>query len=141
MNFRTLFRAVIVSGALLVVAAPTAALGAEVRTGTSAVVAPGETVDDDVFASGQSVTVAGRVTGDVFAMGQTVAVTGTVDGDLIAAAQQVIVDGAVNGDVRAAGAVVTVNGRVGHSLTSAAQQVSPTRVCAQTGTAQPAIIR
>ena len=66
------------------------------------VVAPGETLDDDLFASGQTVTVAGRVTGDVYATGQTVVVTGTVDGDLLSAAQQVVVDGAVNGNVRAA---------------------------------------
>ena len=87
-------------------------------------VAPGETVDDDLFATGQTVTVDGRVIGDVFATGQTVVVTGTVDGDLIAAAQQVVVDGTVNGNVRAAGAVVTVNGRVGRSVTGLAQQVN-----------------
>jgi cytoskeletal protein CcmA (bactofilin family) len=115
---------VAVAGALLILAAPGAALAAEVRSGADAVVPPGETLDDDLFATGQTVTVAGRVTGDVFATAQTVVVTGTVDGDLIAAAQQVVVDGTVNGDVRAAGAVVTVNGHVGHSVSGLAQQVN-----------------
>jgi cytoskeletal protein CcmA (bactofilin family) len=124
MNIRSLFHALALGGALLVLAVPSAAIAAEVRNGTAAVVAPGETLDDDLFATGQTVTVAGRVTGDVFAVGQTVVVTGTVDGDLIAAAQQVVVDGTVDGDVRAAGAVVTVNGRVGRSVTSLAQQVN-----------------
>jgi cytoskeletal protein CcmA (bactofilin family) len=124
MNTRTVFRALALGGALLVLAVPSAAMAAEVRSGTSAVVAPGETLDDDLFATGQTVTIAGRATGDVFATGQTVVVTGTVDGDLIAAAQQVVVDGTVNGDVRAAGAVVTVNGRVVHSVTGLAQQVT-----------------
>jgi cytoskeletal protein CcmA (bactofilin family) len=124
MNTRTFFRALALGGALLVLAAPSAALAAEVRSGTAAVVARGETLNDDLFATGQTVTIAGRATGDVFAAGQTVVVTGTVDGDLIAAAQQVVVDGTVNGDVRAAGAVVTVNGRVGHSVSGLAQQVT-----------------
>jgi hypothetical protein len=99
-------------------------MAAEVRSDGAAVVAPGETVDDDLFAAGQTVTVAGHVTGDVFATGQTVVVTGSIDGDLLAAGQQVVVDGTVNGDVRAGGAVVTINGRVGRSVTGAAQQVN-----------------
>jgi len=124
MNFRTSFRALILGSALLMLALPGAALAAEVRNGTAAAVAAGETLDDDLFASGQTVTVAGRVTGDVYATGQTVVVTGTVDGDLIAAAQQVVVDGTVNGNVRTAGAVVTINGRVGRSVTALAQQLN-----------------
>ena len=124
MNIQSSFQALVLAGALLVLVAPSAAMAAEVRNGPNAVVAPGETVDDDLFATGQTVTVDGRVIGDVFATGQTVVVTGTVDGDLIAAAQQVVVDGTVNGNVRAAGAVVTVNGRVGRSVTDLAQQVN-----------------
>ena len=124
MNVRYFFQALVLSFAFLLLAAPGAASAAEVRNGSAAVVAPGETLNDDLFASGETVTVAGRVVGDVFAVGQTIVVTGTVDGDLIAAAQQVVVDGTVNGDVRAAGAVVTVNGRVGRSVTGLAQQVN-----------------
>lgn len=124
MNVRLSIRALILSGALLIIALPSAAFASEVRNGAAAVVAPGETVIDDLFASGQTVTIAGRTLGDVYAAGGTVVVTGTVDGDLIAAAQQVVVDGDVVGNVRAAGAVVTVNGHVGHSVTSVAQQVN-----------------
>jgi cytoskeletal protein CcmA (bactofilin family) len=124
MKFRSLFQAVALGGALLVLGAPGAASAAEVRNGAAAVVAPTETLNDDLFASGETVTVAGRVVGDVFAVGQTVVVTGTVDGDVIAAAQQVVIDGTVNGDVRAAGAAVTVNGHVARSVSSLAQQVN-----------------
>jgi cytoskeletal protein CcmA (bactofilin family) len=124
MRNRSLFYALVFGGALLALAAPQAALAAEVRNGAAAVVAPGETIDDDLFAAGQTVTIAGTVTGDVFATGQTVVVTGMIGGDLIAAAQQVVIDGVVNGDVRAGGAVVTVNGSVGHNVTSLAQQVN-----------------
>ena len=108
MRIRSLFRGLIAGGALLVFALPGAAMAAEVRNGSSAVVPQGETLSDDLIATGGTVTIAGRVVGDVYATGQTVVVTGTVDGDLIAAAQQVVVDGTINGNLRAAGAVVTV---------------------------------
>jgi cytoskeletal protein CcmA (bactofilin family) len=124
MNIPSSFYGLVLGSALLVLGVPSAAMASEVRNGTAAVVAPGETLDDDLFASGQTVTVAGRVVGDVYAIGQTVVVTGTVDGDLIAAAQQVVVDGTINGDVRATGGTVTVNGRVGRSVTAGAQQVN-----------------
>jgi cytoskeletal protein CcmA (bactofilin family) len=124
MNIRSSFHALVLGGALLALAVPGAAMASEVRNGTATGVAPGETLDDDLFATGQTVTLAGRVMGDVYATGQSVVVTGTLDGDLIAAAQQVVVDGTVNGNVRAAGAVVTVNGHVGRSVSSLAQQVN-----------------
>jgi hypothetical protein len=111
----------------LLIASPAAALAAEIRTGPTALVSPGETIDDDLFTGGgQTVTIGGHVTGDAYAIGETVVVTGTVDGDLIAAAQQVIVDGSVAGNVRAAGATVTVNGNVGRNVTGLAQHVNLT---------------
>ena len=84
MTIRSSFHALVFGSVFLVLAAPSAALAAEVRNGTAAVVAPGETVNDDLFTTGQTVTIAGRVVGDVYAAGGTVVVTGTVDGDLIA---------------------------------------------------------
>jgi cytoskeletal protein CcmA (bactofilin family) len=101
------------------------ALAAEVRSGGTAVVAPGETINDDLFVGGeQTVTIGGHVIGDAYAAGETVVVTGTIDGDLIAAAQLVTIDGTVAGNVRAAGATVTINGEVGHSVTGLAQHVN-----------------
>jgi hypothetical protein len=125
MTIRSSFSGLVLGGALLLLAMPAAAMAAEVRnSSTAVVVAPDETLNDDLFASGQTVTVAGHVIGDVYAAGQTVVITGTVDGDLIAGAQQVVVDGTVNGNVRAVGAAVTVNGRVGRSVTGLAQQLN-----------------
>jgi cytoskeletal protein CcmA (bactofilin family) len=106
-------------------ASPAGALAAEIRSGPSALVAPGETIDDDLFIGGaQTATIDGHVTGDAYAAADTVEVTGTIDGDLLAAAQQVIVDGTVRGNVRAAGGTVTVNGSVGRNVTAAAQHVN-----------------
>jgi len=126
MNLRSSFTALVLGGTLLVLALPGVAMASEVRSGTAATVAPGETLDEDLFATGQTVTIAGRATGDVYATGQAVVVTGTVEGDLIAAAQQVVVDGTVNGNVRAAGGVITINGHVGRNVSGLAQQLNIT---------------
>ena len=108
---------------LALLARPAPALAVEIRNDTSGGVPSGQTVDDDLIAGGQTVAIAGRVTGDAYAGGQTVVVSGTVDGDLIAAAEEVTIDGTVQGDVRAAGARVTVNGQVGKNVTAAGQRV------------------
>src|SRR5262245_7501392 len=75
----------------------------EFRSGDTVTVPAGTTIDDDLFAMGQSVTIAGQVNGEVYALGQTVTVTGAVQRDLIAAGQQLTLDGTVGGDLRAAG--------------------------------------
>jgi cytoskeletal protein CcmA (bactofilin family) len=95
----------------------------EFRNGETVTVPAGTTIDDDLFATGQTVTIAGQVNGEVFAFGQTVSVTGAVQRDLIAAGQQVTVDGTVGGDLRAAGQQVTINGRVDGNATTAGQTV------------------
>lgn len=119
--------AALLAACCLWLTSPGWAMAAEIRNGPNAQVAPGETIDDDLFAGGsQSVTISGHVTGDAYAVAETVVVTGTIDGDLIAAAQQVTVDGSVGGNVRAAGATVTINGQVGRSVTGIAQHLNLT---------------
>src|SRR5436309_3403223 len=63
---------------VLLLLAPVAAHAADIRQGSNVVVAAGETVDDDVIAAGQTVTIAGHVTGDVYTGAQTVLVSGTI---------------------------------------------------------------
>lgn len=112
---------------MFLLASPAGAFAAEIRSGPNALVAPGETIDDDLFAGGgQTVTIGGHVTGDAYVVGESVVVTGSIDGDLIAAAQRVVVDGSVSGNVRAAGATVTVNGMVGRGVTALAQHIDLT---------------
>src|SRR5581483_12395187 len=94
----------LLAGLLGLAVPPRPALALEHRHGDTVAVASSETIDDDLAAAGQTVTIAGHVTGDVFAAGQNVVVTGTIDGDLLAAGEQVTVAGSVLGDVRAAGA-------------------------------------
>ncbi|HEY7066883.1 MAG TPA: hypothetical protein VII06_35790 [Chloroflexota bacterium] len=114
--------ALLVTLAALGMAAP-AAQAVEFRSGDTVTVPAGTTIDDDLFAMGQSVTIAGQVNGEVYALGQTVTVTGAIQHDLIAAGQQVTLDGTVGGDLRAAGQQVAVNGRVDGNVTSAGQTI------------------
>src|SRR6266540_6669200 len=53
-------------GTLLLSAGAAPALAAEVRQGDSVVVGPNETINDDLYAFGSTVTILGTVNGDVF---------------------------------------------------------------------------
>jgi cytoskeletal protein CcmA (bactofilin family) len=116
--------AVLLTLLVLLVGLPGQVLALENRKGDAIIIPTNETINDDLFAAGQTVTIAGRVNGDVYAFAQNVVVTGTIDGDLIAAGQQVRIDGTVGRDVRAAGSQVTINGQVGGNVTAAASQIS-----------------
>ncbi len=96
----------------------------EMRGGDVVTIPAGTTINDDLAATGQSITIAGQVTGDVYAFGSNVTVTGTIDRDLIAAAQRITIDGVVNGDVRAAAQDVVINGRVEGNVTSGSQYLT-----------------
>jgi cytoskeletal protein CcmA (bactofilin family) len=102
---------------LLVVAALVASGGqaaaADIRSGDTITVGAGETIDDDLYAFGGTISVLGTVRGDVIAFSGTVIIGGTVTGDVIAASGSVSVSGQVDGSVRAAGGPVTIDGRIG----------------------------
>ena len=80
----------VVLAAILLGFTPGSAL--TVRAGNNIVIAAEETIDDDVIATGQSVSVQGIVTGDLIAFASDVQVTGTVGGTIIAGAGTVDID-------------------------------------------------
>ena len=108
---------------MLVLALCPAAWATEFRTGDLVAVEADEVIEDDLFAAGSSVRIAGRVVGDVLAVGQTVQVTGKVGGSVMAAGQQVEVGGDVDGSVRAAGQNVTLSGSVARNAAAAGRSV------------------
>jgi cytoskeletal protein CcmA (bactofilin family) len=116
--------ALLTSPAVLLLLAPVGVYAVDIRRGSDVVVAAGETVDDDLIAAGQNLTIAGHITGDLYTGAQTVLVSGTIDGDLIGGAQSVTVDGTVRGSIRAAGAQVTINGTVGRNVSTFAQRIT-----------------
>jgi len=95
----------------------------EFRAGKTVSIEPNEVIEDDLFAAGSSVLIAGRVTGDVFAAGDSVRVTGPIGGSVMAAGRDVRVTGAVDGSVRAAGQSVSLTGSTGRNAAIAGQIV------------------
>jgi len=111
-------------GLLLLVAATAGlAQAATFRAGDRVVVAADEVLADDLYATGSTVEILGRVEGDVVAAGATVTVSGEVTGDLIASASTVRVDGRVGDDARLAGGLVRVDGTVDDDLVGAGASI------------------
>ncbi len=72
------------------------------------IIEAGETIDDDLFISGEIVEINGTVNGDVFAGGSVVTVNGTINGSLVAGPQVVHINGEVNGSVYAVSMTITL---------------------------------
>jgi len=101
-----------------------AELSGKVRSGQEVVVAAGETVRGDLYASAGTVRIDGRVEGDLVATGGQVTVAGTVTGDLLAAAGTTTISGQVDGDARVGTGQARVEGRVGEDLLLGAGQAT-----------------
>ena len=112
----------VAAGMLLV--APFFVQGATIKAGESYYLNPGLAIEDNLYAAGSNVNIAGTVEGDLFAMGGNVFVSGTVEGDLALAGGTVNVNGEVLDDIRLAGGNVTISGSVGGELIAAGGQVS-----------------
>ncbi len=107
------------SVSILLVAAPSGAV--EFRAGQHLVIGPDEVILDDLYATGETITVEGRVEGDVIASAREVRMNGELTGDLMACGQAVVVNGRVGDDVRIAGMALKLGPRasIGDDLVSA----------------------
>jgi len=109
-RIRVLLGAVTIGGALASI--PVAALAADLRRGSDVTVGSGETVNDDLYAVGGTITVNGNVNGNVIVAGGTVTIAGAVSRDVMVAGANLTISGHVGGSVRAAGGTLTVTGPV-----------------------------
>jgi len=98
------FSLFLASSVALALAVPAAAFDG--RAGQDVIVPAGQTVNDDLYLAGSTITVDGTVNGDVFAVGQTIMINGVVNGNLFAASQTVMVNGKVIDSVRIGGAAL-----------------------------------
>ena len=73
------------------------AFGVEFKSGENVTVGPNEVVEDDLYMTGDTMTVEGRVIGDVVAAGRMVIIEGVIEGDLIAVGQAIVIRGRVLG--------------------------------------------
>ncbi len=72
-----------------------------------------DTVFDDLYAAGGTVTVAGNVDGDLVAAGGDVTVTGQVAQDMLVAGGTIHISGSAGDDLRAAGGEIQITGKTG----------------------------
>lgn len=71
-----------------------------------------ETIADDVYATGGTITSDSRIVGDLYAGGGTVLVGGAVGADAVITGGTVTISGDVGDDLRIAGGTITVQGAV-----------------------------
>ncbi len=95
---------------ILILALATPAQAFTPRGGEQVIIAAGEVVDDDLYATASTVVVRGTIQGDLVALGSAVIIedTGIVTGDLLAAGQGVVIRGRVGDTARIAGAVLSI---------------------------------
>ena len=78
----------------------------------------GETIEDDVFISGENIVIDGNVNGMLFATGAKVTLNGTVTGDVLLVGETIVVSdtAVIDGNLFIAGADLTMNGQVTGSV-------------------------
>lgn len=97
--------------------------GANMRAGERIKVAPGETVNGNLYTAGSEIDIAGRVNGDLLAAGGTIRIPGTVANDVTIVGGRLDINGKVEGDVRVAGGEVNVAGEIAGDLAVAGGRV------------------
>lgn len=105
-----------IAGIASVLAAAQAALAAEFKSSNNVEIASGEVINDDLYISGGTVVVNGKVNGDLIVSGGTVTINGSVRDDLMVASGNVTLNGTVNQTARIMGGTLSVNGKIGQDL-------------------------
>lgn len=83
-----------------------------------------EVINEDLFVSGQSIIIDGKVNGDLFFMAKDISINGEIAGDIIGIAQTVTINGIVLDDVRTGGQFVNINGEIHKNATFSGQFVN-----------------
>jgi len=114
----------IVSALLFAMALPQQAAAADVRHSRSAVIVPaGETVHNDLIATGPAVRIDGTVEGDLIAFTRSLTVTGHVTGDVIGFAGETLINGTVDGNLRVGTHSMTLQGTIGKNASVASSSI------------------
>lgn len=102
------------------------AIAQEQRTDQNVVLRSDEVINQDFFATGSNITLAGTVNGDAYVAGGTVIIEGTINGDLLVAGGTIDIRGRVVEDVRAVGGQINVSGDIGGNISTAGGSVNLT---------------
>ena len=96
------------------------ALAAETSSSDIVIVPEGDTIKDDLYATGLRVLVEGVVDGDLVAFAaEEVVISGEVTGSVIAVAPKITVEGSVGESLRVSGRELEVTGNVGKDVVTA----------------------
>jgi cytoskeletal protein CcmA (bactofilin family) len=93
------FAAAAASVLAVVIALPSIGHALERRTGNLITVEAGETIEDTLFAAGDTITIDGNINGDLLAFGRSVTVRGNVAGNIFTGGETVSVEGTVGGSI------------------------------------------
>lgn len=77
-----------------------------------------DVINHDFFASGDVVTISGKINGDAYVFAQKVVIDGEINGDLIAAGGEILIPGVVDHDARLAASKISISGTVNGSVTA-----------------------
>jgi cytoskeletal protein CcmA (bactofilin family) len=118
--------ALVLPALLIALVMPPPAGAAEVRRGRAVLVPAGETIHNDLIATGPSVRIDGTVEGDLIVFTRDLTVTGHVTGDVIAFAGQSLIDGTVDGNARVFAQHATLQGSIAKNVTAFASSITVT---------------
>ncbi len=108
----------------VLVIVPVVAYGATIKFGENYNLNSGEKINDNLYAAGANVNIAGAVAGDLFAAGGNIIVSGPVSADLIAAGGTLNISGNVADDLRLAGGNINIANYIGGELLAAGGQMT-----------------
>lgn len=112
----------ILSAVLIIV--PVLAYGATFKIDQNYYLNPGSVINDNLYAAGSNVNIAGVINGDLFTAGNNVLISGPVNADLAAAGSTLNVNGNVAGDIRLLGGSINIANSAGGELLAAGGQVN-----------------
>lgn len=92
-----------------------------------------QTINQDYFTAGETVTILGTVNGDTYVAGGNILIEGTINGDLLVAGGAVQIRGTVNGNVRAVGGNMTISGNIAKNVTVMGGNISVSEGAVITG--------
>lgn len=122
---KSLARILGVIGMLALLLIPNSAQAADFRAGENALTVPREqTVNDNLYIAGDTVTVSGTVNGDVVTAGSDVTIEGTVNGSVWVLSGAVTITGTVQGSVRAGAGTVVIKGTVAQDVLAGSGDVT-----------------
>src|SRR5262249_20370428 len=87
LRFRPAWSALVLAALFMAIPIAPVTMAFDGQTGEDILIAPGESVDDDLYLMGRSVTINGTIRGDLIVFAQILTINGQVEGNLMAAAQ------------------------------------------------------